>query len=1229
MVAGRPTEGWSLYSNDLLDQPKIPISSTPPPPRGRAGGSESMGSPHSSEEDDVFYPDGLDTLPFESHDGKGSNPRRHRMSVSSTSSATSHDGLLTSSQTYVASSPTVKSEGRRPSDRSHIKLSRPGQPQRTVFGTICKFATFMFPTPILKLIGLTTSQDRQAWREKIVIATLILLASGVFLFVVDYLPWITSPHLQDFSVSQLASTSYVGVVGRVMDFPDDSPYAPAAIYKGNDVSSMFPTFSLLGVDADIAAVVNDSKTIVNWVNTRISMQTGYVVDFERGVLQDCPTPVKTSAPCFTDFTKLDEYAVGYILHDPETVKLSQTNRTTALIIIDSYVYDVTWYLRIATSIPADASTESVNITIKESAAFLPLDFTQVLLTNIGRDASADMKLLPDRKRYMKALNKLFFAGILTDAVPPTISRHNRVLILGGGVIYVLYIIKNFMTLSRGFTSIAKAQKGPLNMVLIPIYNEESVTIQRSIESVANSEYDEGNKVLFVVVDGSTMQPGSHRDTASAVAGILGYDAAHFSEFTYASTGKGSRCSNLARVYGGYFTPAEGAQIPYVVIVKTGLKSETQQPGTRGKRDSLLILMRFLRAARFESAVPPTSLEREIYLKLATLLERDTLPFEYLTVVDGDTYVSKHALKILAGKLTHDPTLMGVHGGIRPAHTRTSFATLVQQYPWFHLHHLAPALDSATGCVGRAWSGGFATYRVVFPSGRPCLVDDAVIKRFARVPETMHARNAIAVGEDKVLADILLRVHPARKTKLDYCSTAIAYSEVPATFRALFGQQLRSFACRFHLLSGMALTHPRWSIRLRAASEVVAMTLAPVATAFMYYMFARLVYYMIIKHCPSVSLAFADAIVLAALVKLFLLQAVLFIATLDFKSLVPLVVHMAVGMPLFQIVVPVCALWSMDRVKWSDTCLEGSERVFRECGSEEQEGGEKREMMQVAERRTSGPASAGMLPFFEFQPPSPAALKDDFNSSTPGGSPLTAEYDIWNDTTGGSPHPIQTSPRSLAAAAQMMNSALPPRFQPPPKHISHGLNSASTVRSTLPLLPLPTSGTPSQNLDRQNSTLTRRPSLRKMLALARSHSDLANTTNTTSIADLQNLARSNTTHSTATTLTHPFPASRSEKTHSGPRIVSGSSARTTSVLGSSSTPSHASTSFPPTTTNIYDVRPAIKDEIHGFLANSDLHVVTMDSVREYMVARVGARLVSDFWDVVEEGVEEFMAACEWA
>ncbi|TPX59593.1 chitin synthase [Powellomyces hirtus] len=1193
----------------------------------------------------------------------------------------------------------------------------------SVFSKFARVITFPLPDALLRVCGMRTPQTRQAWREKVVIFSLVLLISGIFIFVVDFLGSLLAPADTDFTLSDLQQTQYVGVQGRVADFSTAQSPLAAEIkaeieeYKGLDVSPLFPTFPLLAhppnttdrfVDPDIMDVVGaQGDAADNWLTARLAIDDGYGVNATRRRLDRCPSPVgaeEKSCQCFTTsaLPLVDESAIGYIMHDRETLQYENNNLATtkALVVIDSFVYDVTWYLRIATGwgsnsydidnngtvsingtvIDGPRSEQGLNSTFNTSTMFLPADMTTALLANLGGDATAEFDHMPNRAQRIRVMNKLMFAGVLDESIPPSVSRMNPIMLAIGGYVYLVYVIKISMTLSQGF-KLSRGKVGgpstPFNVIFIPVYNEEAVTIQKSIESAVSSDYASDRKLLFVVVDGLAVQPGSYRDTATAVTGILGCGDKFPPEHEYVSVGVGARRNNIARIYAGKFTATtkEAPQIPYVVVVKSGLRHETRLPGTRGKRDSMLILMNFLKTILSSPKTVSNShkmnlgpLDQALYTALTKDLGLDPREFEYLTVLDGDTFVAPDAITTLAGTLHREPKLMAVHGYIAPAPllTKTTFATILQRYPWYHTHHLAPAMDSAFGTVGRAWSGGFALYRIVFPSTIdrdgyrvPCLVNANVVDAFSVTPRSMHDRNRFLLGEDKALAGILLAHHP-RCNKLEYCSSAVAYSEVPTSFRAAMSQQVRAYNARLHTLLHLFARSPRFMIRSAAMYEVIAMVLAPVGWGMLNFMNFRTFYYLHFMKCPSIKLSHSDVLINIAITCLFVLQAVLFISRMNFKSVIPVFLHHFIGAYLFHIVLPVMALWKMDRLKWSDTVVVEGATPVRFHGADDipDEGtGTPKPALRTRDKRKFSDADSPEMSPITVPPPSYTPMSeqtltvdsaflnmfDGLTSSTATRSASTSRT-TYSSQRSSQPrssqsHPVSVtmtmnryhnnySPHwSVSSDADTVKSGsaegssvsrartVPPRLETAvpkfPRTSSHSLDSAATEAMTPRSMTLPRADRPPSDILTPNSaSLSRRPTTNH-------HQQTNNSLLRTTLNRFTN---------SSDVTQRNFPRVVSDALSS--RYHSGTNSTRTGVTTTSARSSAASTTILSTTadgnetdTRLHDLRAAIREEVRFHLIHDGAR--TADDVCDMLAIRFGDRVVDDFGLYIDECTEEYL------
>lgn len=148
-------------------------------------------------------------------------------------------------------------------------------------------------------------------------------------------------------------------------------------------------------------------------------------------------------------------------------------------------------------------------------------------------------------------------------------------------------------------------------------------------------------------------------------------------FQYESLGEGDDMVNRAQVYSGYYSPFLGKAVPYVLVIKVGNEEEKASPGNRGKRDSQLILLRFLSRCHFDDALSP--LEMEIRMKLDSDFGIDPNTFEFLLFVDADTVLHADSINHLVSSCVHDQAISGLCGTTEIANDKASFVTMIQVY----------------------------------------------------------------------------------------------------------------------------------------------------------------------------------------------------------------------------------------------------------------------------------------------------------------------------------------------------------------------------------------------------------------------------------------------------------------------------------------------------------------------------------------------------------------------
>jgi len=128
---------------------------------------------------------------------------------------------------------------------------------------------------------------------------------------------------------------------------------------------------------------------------------------------------------------------------------------------------------------------------------------------------------------------------------------------------------------------------------VPCYTEGEASLRRTIDSLAQLEYDDKLRLILVVCDGNIVGSGNDRPTPRIVLDILGADLNFEPEaLSFVLLGKGARQYNMGKVNSVLYS-CSGHVVPYLVVVKIGKPSERSRPGNLDKRDSQMVIKHFL------------------------------------------------------------------------------------------------------------------------------------------------------------------------------------------------------------------------------------------------------------------------------------------------------------------------------------------------------------------------------------------------------------------------------------------------------------------------------------------------------------------------------------------------------------------------------------------------------------------------------------------------------------
>ncbi|CAO3598523.1 unnamed protein product [Absidia cylindrospora] len=457
---------------------------------------------------------------------------------------------------------------------------------------------------------------------------------------------------------------------------------------------------------------------------------------------------------------------------------------------------------------------------------------------------------------------------------------------------------------------------------VPCYTEGEDSLRKTIDSLAVMKYDDQRKLLFLIADGMIVGSGNDRSTPRIVLDILGVDPDdQVNEeplpMDFISLGEGQRQHNRAKVYSGLYH-CHGHVVPFLVVVKVGTADERQKSGNRGKRDSQMILMRFLNKIHYD--LPMTPLELEMHHQLKNVI--GVLPsfYELVLMVDADTEVAPDALNHMVSSFVRDPKLVGLCGETVLSNEKESWVTMIQVYEYYISHHLAKAFESLFGSV-TCLPGCFCMYRVrAATKNQPLLASHQVIADYAENNvNTLHKKNLLHLGEDRYLTTLILKHFPTYKTKFN--PDASCRTNAPDQWQVLLSQRRRWINSTIHNL-GELMFLPQlcgfccFSMRFVVMLDLLSTLVMPAVVCYLGYLIYQL--------CTSTSQVPLMSII--TLAGVYGLQAIIFITRRKWEHVGWMIVYI-LAIPVFSFFIPIYAFWHFDDFSWGNTRI-----VVGESGS---------------------------------------------------------------------------------------------------------------------------------------------------------------------------------------------------------------------------------------------------------------------------------------------------------
>lgn len=193
--------------------------------------------------------------------------------------------------------------------------------------------------------------------------------------------------------------------------------------------------------------------------------------------------------------------------------------------------------------------------------------------------------------------------------------------------------------------------------------------------------------------------------------------------------------------------------------------------------------------------------------------------------------------------------------------------------------------------------------------RACCVHPTVLRGIA-TPQatTMHMQSVLLLGEEKIMAIVLLKSHPGHR--LGFEPDAVGYATLPTNFFALQGLQVRNIRAALH--NQLEMQRVSWQLGITywilSTTEILDLIFSMPIIVYLYGIFGRSVKQRAIAYI-IIALSFTGLVVLHILFFLFRRQ---------FRYILWFVLYCLLSLPLFAIWFPLLAVWQSNSAdQWYD------------------------------------------------------------------------------------------------------------------------------------------------------------------------------------------------------------------------------------------------------------------------------------------------------------------------
>ena len=785
--------------------------------------------------------------------------------------------------------------------------------------------TFFIPDFLIKWIGRMKRPDvRMAWREKLAINILIWLSCGFVVFFLLIFPNLICPKQNVFSAAELSSFNakgtsgaYVAVRGVVFDlgkfapnhYPSIIPQDSLKKYAGLDATDLFP----IQVSAMCIGTNNmriDDRITMDPTPQNTSGAATVISSFDTNAnYHDFRAFTNDSRPDWFQEQMImlkSAYKVGYLGYTASYVG-TLGGKGQQIAVLNGRVYDFTDYAKARVKVPEGQNTPSgIN------SQFMNPQVVQLFQDLRGQDISKNWQALKiskaERTNMQNCMDNLFFVGQV-DTRNSTQCLFAQYILLGITILLVSVIgFKFFAALQFGKKN-APENLDKFVICQVPAYTEDEESLRRAIDSAARMKYDDKRKLLVVVCDGMIIGQGNDKPTPRIVLDILGVSETIDPEpLSFESLGEGMKQHNMGKVYSGLYE-VQGHIVPFLVVVKIGKPSEVSRPGNRGKRDSQMLLMRFLNRVHYNYPMNP--LELEMHHQIRNIIGVNPTFYEFLFQIDADTVVAPDSATRMVAAFLNDSRLIGICGETALTNAKSSFITMIQVYEYYISHNLTKAFESLFGSV-TCLPGCFTMYRIrAAETGKPLFVSREIVEAYANIRvDTLHMKNLLHLGEDRYLTTLLLKFHPKYKTK--YTFHAHAWTVAPDSWKIFMSQRRRWINSTVHNLIELIPIQQLcgfccFSMRFVVFVDLLSTIVQPVTVFY--------IVYLIVQVALNTSVIPLFAFILLGAI--YGLQAIIFILRRKWEMIGWMIIYI-LAMPVFSLGLPLYAFWHMDDFSWGNT-----------------------------------------------------------------------------------------------------------------------------------------------------------------------------------------------------------------------------------------------------------------------------------------------------------------------